>query len=511
MSNLVWFYWQLILRRAPILVAIVLLFTGFGLAFAVSQPDRYKASARLLVESAQIPDDLAASTVETGIAEQLGLITQRLTTRANFIDIANKLDVYPAGEDGNRPTPNAIASSMRKATTVRTFGGRNRANYVDISFESSDPNIAAGVVNELVTRALDDNVRMRTQRAGDTLDFFEQEVERLSNELSDQSARLSRFKSENADSLPEALNFRLNRESNLEERLISLQREANSLTDQRERVEAVYKETGRLQVPQSADTPEVRQLRALEVELSNALAVYSESNPKVAVLRTRINQLRDVVAGQSALDVGSEVDTGSSVYDVTLAEIDARAKALNSEIEGVSAELERLRINIEKTPQTSIGLQALERDYRNIQAQYNTAVSGLARAKTGEQIELTAKGQRISVVENAVPPQNPSSPNRKVITSAGGLAGVAVAVGLFALLELLNSSIRRPAELVNRVGITPFATIPDIQTARQRRFMRIRQVFVFLLVFIVLPATLYLVDQYVISLGEVVQRLRDLI
>ncbi len=510
MSNLVWFYWQLIVRRAPILIAIVLLGTGFGLAYAISQPDRYEASARLLVESAQIPDDLAASTVETAISEQLGLITQRLTTRANLIDIANKLDVFPPREDGTRPSPNGIASLMRQSTTVRTLGGRNRANFVDISFESSDPNIAAAVVNELVTRALDDNVRMRTQRAGDTLDFFEQEVERLSNELSQQSARISRFKSENSDSLPEALTFRLNRESNLEERLIGLQREASSLKEQRDRVEVIYQETGSVQGTQDADTPEVRQLRSLEVELSNALAVYSETNPKVAVLRTRINQLRDVVASQTVSDP-LVAAPGSSVYDVTLADLDARMRSLNSEIEGVTTELGRIRVNIEKTPQTSIGLQALDRDYRNIQAQYNTAVSGLARAKTGEQIELTAKGQRISVVESAAPPQRPSSPNRKLITSAGGLAGVGVAVGLFALLELLNSSIRRPAELVNRVGITPFATVPNIQTNRERRMMRLRQVMTFLVLFILLPGLLYVVDQYVISLGEVVQRLRDLI
>ena len=40
----------------------------------------------------------------------------------------------------------------------------------------------------------------------------------------------------------------------------------------------------------------------------------------------------------------------------------------------------------------------------NIQAQYNLAVSKLSEAATGEQIELSAKGSRFTLVEPATPP-----------------------------------------------------------------------------------------------------------
>ena len=509
MSVLIRFYWHLFLRRAPVLVAIVVLFSAFGLAFAVSQPDKYSSSARLLVEPPQIPVELAASTVETAIAEELGIIENRLVTRTNLIDIANKFDVFPADDNGERPSPNFIADAMRAATTVKSTARRNQAAFIDITFDASDPNVAAAVVNEFVTRALQDNVRMRTEKAGDTLEFFEREVERLTEELSRQSGRIADFKSENADTLPDALNFRLNRETSLESRLASLQRERGSIDEQRDRVLAVYEETGRLSRSEEDQTPEERQLRTLESELTSALAVYSENNPRVTVLKTRIEQLRKVVAGQTV--EGASATPGSSVLNVTLAELDAKAKSLDVEIEDVAAELARLRRQIEETPKTAIVLDALSRDYDIIQSQYDAAVRGLARAKTGEQIELTAKGQRISVVENAVPPLYPSSPNRKVITAAGGLAGVAIAAGLFAFLELINSAIRRPGELVNRVGITPFSTIPHIQTSREKKMTSLKQAAVVLFLFVILPGVLFIVDQYVISLGEVVQRLRELV
>ena len=507
MSELVQFYWRLALRRLPMSIALVALFGIVSVAYAINQPNRFEASARLLVEAPQIPDELAASTVNTGAAEELQIIQERVLSRANLIEIANKFDVLP--ETRAELSPDEVVAVMNSATTVNTRVRRDQASFVDIRFSAGDPQVAAAVVNEYVTRMLDENVRMRTRRAGNTLEFFEQEVERLSEELAVQSGRISTFKAENSTTLPESLNYRLSREAALEERLLSLNRELTSLEEQRERVTAVFQETGSLRTPEADLTPEQRQLRDLESELSSALALYSESNPRVTVLRTRIEQLRKVVNGQG--DDGASSSQGPSVYEVTLAEIDARASSLNGQITGVENELENLRRMIEKTPQTAIALESLERVYQNVQQQYDGAVSRLAQARTGQQIELTAQGQRITVVENATPPEWPTSPNRKLIVAAGGLAGVGAAAGLFALLEILNSSIRRPAELVSRVGITPIATIPYIRTRRQEVTRRTLQVSVLLLFFIVAPAGIYAVHQYVMPLPELAESAKEFI
>ena len=73
---------------------------------------------------------------------------------------------------------------------------------------------------------------------------------------------------------------------------------------------------------------------------------------------------------------------------------------------------------------------------------------------------------------------------------------------------MINSSIRRPGELVNRLGITPFATIPVIRTRREQRNRTLTKIGLVLLVLVVLPVSLYLVDQYVVSLGEIVSKIR---
>ena len=67
-------------------------------------------------------------------------------------------------------------------------------------FSAADPKIAAGGRERVRdAHAGRESPDARPGRAGNTLDFFEQEVERLSEELAVQSGRISAFKAENAN------------------------------------------------------------------------------------------------------------------------------------------------------------------------------------------------------------------------------------------------------------------------------------------------------------------------
>ena len=111
---------------------------------------------------------------------------------------------------------------------------------------ASFPTVTAAVVNEYVTRVLDENVRLRTGLAGQTLDFFELEVARLGEDLSRQSARILEFKNENVDALPEGMNYRMSRQSLLMERRSQLERDKSAIIDTRDRVTQIFQATGQL-------------------------------------------------------------------------------------------------------------------------------------------------------------------------------------------------------------------------------------------------------------------------
>lgn len=497
------FYLRLLLRRSPVMIILILLASAVGAAMAMRLPATYQTSARLLVEDAQIPDNVVRSTIQTTQVEQLEIIQQRLLTRANLIDIANKHRVFPnAGE----MTPDEIVKEMRQKTRIRRVSGRDRATLMNISFEGASPRTVANVVNEYVSIALEINSDFRDDRTAGTLEFFEQEVRALSENLDRQNAKVLEFKRLNADALPENLDYRLNRQSLQQERLARSERELALLKDQIERI----KETGSLADADVALSPEQQQLNALEKQLNSNLSIYSPENPKVKILQSRIEGLRAQISGlSSSADAEARKAAAANALEISLAELSATQSALEESIDAIEQELADLGDSIDRTPLNSITLNAMERERSQAQSLYGSAVQKLAAAQLGERVELSAKGERITVLESANVPSQPSGPNRQKVAATGVAVGLGLAGAFFLLLELINQSVRRPSDITSQLGITPLCTVPQIETALHRRLRRTAQVGVLLVVLIAVPAALWAIDTYYLPLDLIFEKIKD--
>ena len=501
------YYFSIFLRRLPYFLIVAVVISALAIITAVSLPPSYVSQLRLIVESPQIPDELAPSTVSTPALEQLQIFEQRLLTRANLLDIATRLNVL---KDQAALNPDEIVRAMRARTQITTATGRDAASLMTISFEAPTARNAAGVLNEYLTLIQQENVEFRTGRAGQTQEFFQQEVTRLGAELDAQSTRILEFKNANTDALPESLEFRLGQQASLQERLSQVDREIFGLKEQRDALVQVFNATGRIEgVAGASVTPEQRQLDELRNRLNTALAVYSTENPQVKLLQAQVAQAEATVRAQTAQTTGTEVSPEMSMLDVQLAQIDTRIEVLQDQVTSVTAELEKLADSITRTPANAISLDALDRTYQNVQGQYNIAVDRLARASTGERIELLSRGQRIGVIEQPAVPSEPSKPNRILIAGGGSLFGIMAGLALVVLLEFFNTSARRPEDLVRKLGITPIATIPYIQTRNEIFRQRMTQVAVALLIVIGIPAALYAVHMLYQPLDLMAERLMN--
>jgi len=104
--------------------------------------------------------------------------------------------------------------------------------------------------------------------------------------------------------------------------------------------------------PNARLSPEEQRLQTLKGELSVALSTLSETNPRVRNLQAQVDALTE------------------TALDISLAEIDSRTNALQQEIKEANAELESLRVSIERTPANGILLAGMEREQENIQNLY---------------------------------------------------------------------------------------------------------------------------------------------
>ncbi len=500
------FYWKLFWRRFPVMAVFVLVCSGLGVITAMKTPETWATTARLLVESAQITQ---VESIEVDAVEQLEIIEQKLLTRANLIDIANRFDVF---EDIRNMEPDTVVEAMRNATRIRRSAGRNKATLMTISFEGRSGKVAADVVNEYTTLVLEENAESRNAIAENTLQFFEREVESLARDLDRQSTEIAVFKSENANALPEDQSMRFGRQTVLLEQLARLKRQQEAGQLRRAQTVEIYESTGRVRQGQAQRQRSVEEERLLvaQVDLDNLKSVYSDTNPRVVRLQNEVNRLKDIVAAQQGAPGGEiEEETISperALLEATLAEIDSQLQFLQSDIENTQAELNELQRSISRSSANGIELATLERDYEIIQTRYNSAVTNLNEARMTERIESTAQGQRISVIENANVPQVPAGPNRPKIAALGLLAGLALAAGYFMLLETLNRTVRRPAELMSRFNVTPITTIPYMESRGRRVIRRTGLIAATLFVLIAVPAARWYVDTNYIPLELVVQK-----
>ena len=506
------FYFSLFMRRLHWFMLFLIVGSAIGLTLASVLPPVYVAQARLLVESEQIPGNLAESTVRIEATEQLQIIQQRILTRETLVDMSNRLDIYGTRDGQGRPRLDTddLVADLRQRITFQITGTGRRGNvgatFVAVGFEAPRARTAATVANELVTLIQREDVGMRTRVAGETLKFFEQEVDRLDAILATQKSEILRFKERNQDALPDSLDFRRSQQAANQERLLQLGRQEAALIDQRDRMEslrATFEAAGR-DVDAAAQTPLEAELQNLREDLSAQLSILSPSNPKIRILEARIASMETRVEAERARR-GEVSEDGAPVsnFDLQTAELNGRLEFLVQEQAQIRDTLSDLARTIEATPGNAITLETLERDYSNTRTQYDQAVAKRAAAQTGDIIEALRQGQRISVVEQAVVPSEPTKPNRKLIAAAGIGGGFMAGLAFVTLLELLEKGIRRPVDLTNRLGIAPFATLPYYRTRAEQVRRRTIIFGVLGLLLVGIPAVLWAVDTYVMRLDRV--------
>ncbi|WP_299901257.1 lipopolysaccharide biosynthesis [uncultured Ruegeria sp.] len=501
------YYFSIFLRRFPYFLIVALIVSVASFIVARSLPATYVSTMRLIVESPQIPGNLAASTVTTPAAEQLQIIEQRLLTRPILLEIAREFQVLP---DQDEASPDQVVKAMRKNTSIWISSGLNQASLMTISFEARTGPIAAGVLNAYLTEIQKLDVSYRKERATDTLTFFQLEVDRLSNELSRRSARILEFKNDNSDALPDSLQFRLAQQGALQTNLEQTDQQIFSLKSQRENLMNIFSSTGQVVgPPQQNQTPAQQQLSQLQSQLDNLLVVYSENSPQIKLLRARIEKLEKVVAAEQANAPAPSNQTGNSSLDLQLAQIDSQIAALEDQRRVIQDRLDALTLTIDQTPANAITLAELQREHDNIQNQYNVAISRLADASTGERIEVTSQGQRISVIEHPSTPTEPAKPNRLMIAGGGAAFGIALGLGLVVLLEILNRSVRRPEDLISKLDVWPIATIPYAPSRGEVIMQRTVWGGIILAILIGVPAAVWAVHIYYLPLDLIAERVMD--
>jgi len=471
-------------------------------------------------------------TTETllGIIRRYGLYPKERSreTRDQIIDrMRHDIDVKMISADVVDPRSGAPT----KATIAFT-----------VSFSDRSAEEAAKVANELTTLFLNDNVETRTQLADGAASFLKAQVAQVSQHLGRVESELSAFEAKHFDSLPDLTQLNLGLIDRTEQQLEEAEEHVNSVEEQEVFLQAqlaqlkpdaaVFSDSGQ----QVLSTPD--RLRMLRSELAADRASYGSEYPDIARLTrevagleavskdpTDINDLRrnlddaksklaavekrygpdypdrvrlehevksyeqdlataaKAVASKSASGTGDEVGPADNPAYV---EIRAQLNATRDDLTAtkareakLQADLDRYQRRVMETPRIQKQYEQLTQDYNVTTATYANLRGRLAEAEIGKNLEIDRKGERFTLIEPPLVPEEPVSPNRPLVMILGVVLSLLLAVGIAALLEALDGTVRGRRDLASLVaGVAPLAIIPDIVVELPRLHVWMRRIIV---------------------------------
>ena len=499
-------FYMLMARRRLVFFLAPLIAIGIGgTAVVFYLPAIYTSSAKILVETQQIPDTFVKSTVTALATERLLGIQQRVLTRDNMLEIADKFSLF---KDLHGYSRTDIYELMKQRITFEMIDlappnqTRRRDGPVTVAFnlgfDYEHPEVAAAVANELVGIVLNEDIQDRTLRASETTSFLAKESERLAAALKTIDAQIADFKLRNSATLPEKLAFSMGQLEQQQNLVTETERDIRAAEEGRRMLQFeanVRRNQPSMTGASPGRTPE-QTLRDLKTQYEKQSVVYSEDHPEMRALKKQIAAQEKVAgdaasqfqnASQTAVGAGGPASLEEQLIGEKIAEADRRVELLKVQRDSMAVNNRALEQIVLRTPQVGAELSALERRREALQTSSDEMAAKLSQAQLGERLELGQQAERFQVIEAPIVPQSPTRPKRIPLlflvagASLGG--GLAAAVGA----EFLNGTIKRSSDLSRNLNQRVLVVVPYIFTKEERRRRPVRAI-VYLLLLLALLA-----------------------
>jgi uncharacterized protein involved in exopolysaccharide biosynthesis len=515
-------------RRKGLIMTVAGIVFLIGLVTAFVWPPTYQSSATILIEAQEVPTELIQSTVTSFAAQQIQVISQRVMARSNLMEIVEKYNLYE--KDRKRYTTEQVLATMREDIDIDMITAEimdprtGRPGVATIAFSlgyaSKNAQQAQKVASELTTLFLNENLKSRTEKAAETYDFLTAEANRLIDEIARIEGQLSEFKEKNLYTLPESRDLNTMSMQRAENELADIDSKIQALEEKKiylsgqlplldpyntgdfmsptARLDALRTEYVSLSSRYSPDHPDVlrikREIKALEMdtgnystpddlraqlallqqELATARQVYTSEHPDIKSLNRQIAALEEELNNPVKQQQRQPVDVGAD--NPAYVNIKTQLAAADSEIRSLRSRRARAEEKLADYEQRLLLTPKIEQEYRMIvreleqaSAQYQATKAKQMTAEVGQEMEKERKGEKFTLIDPAVLPEEPISPNRPAIIFLSLVLALGAGVGSAAVAESMSDAVRGAKGVAALLNTAPLAVIPYLPNVADTR------------------------------------------
>jgi capsular exopolysaccharide synthesis family protein len=444
-------YWHILLKRHwTILTAVFVAATLAAIVSFKMQPV-YEATARVEVEAEtpqiQSLNDLyrSISTDQAFLQTQVNVLKSEnlawrtiqqlgLGEKAGFASVGGE----PAAADSQTPAQNRLIKAFKGHLRVQLM---RDSRMVEVTFESTDPQLAARVANALVNNYSEYNFHQKYDATRQASGWMEQQLDELKAKVEKSQQAMVDYERRNA-----IVNIG-EKESVVEQRLAALSQDLTTAQSERMQKQSLY-ELVSSKDPPAALTADNGLLQSLETKYADlreqyvdALGQYGPNFPKVKRLRDQLNEVQSIMERERKR---------------VLARIRDDYMAAQGRERLLSAAVAREKVEVGKLNQLLIQHNILKREFETNQQLYDNLLQHLKDATVSAGLRAT----NIHLVDQALVPTAPVRPRKMLNIGIGLLVGLVLGVTLAFVQESLDTSIKGAEDVERLIAVPALAVVP---------------------------------------------------
>jgi uncharacterized protein involved in exopolysaccharide biosynthesis len=221
-----------------------------------------------------------------------------------------------------------------------------------------------------------------------------------------------------------------------------------------------------------------RQLEDAKTKLLAAEQRYAPDHPDVVRLKRQVEILTSAAKEPQAAEPPATHPDNPAYISINAQKEAAQAQRASLVLKRteLQARIADLNTRLAVSP-------AVERDYTNLMREYEASELKFREvrqkqmsAKLAENLEDENKGERFTLIDPPLAPEQPASPNRWFVSAFGLVLALLGGIGTVLVLENVDRSVRGRRDLESLLSVPPLAILPRILTMADRaQRRRLRQ------------------------------------
>lgn len=477
-----------IARRRHLYFLVPLLF-GWIVVWGISWllPAEYKSGTVILVEQPTMPKDYVTPNVNDDLQERLQSITQQILSRTRLLHIIDELNLF-ADERGLK-TPDAKVDRMRNGIDIALVrDAQNRITAFNVYYTARDPHLAQQVTSELTNLFINENLELRQRQSEDTTKFLESQLEDARQSLATQEQKIREFKGQHLQELPTQQQSNLQILAGLQSQLQAEQDGLGAAQQQHVYLETLLSQYRTLQGSATASNgtapglPAIdEELEKLKAQLSDLRSRYTDRHPDVRKLKDQIAQTEkmrvQLLAELKSKQSGGQTDAspanahviGDLAQATPLAQLQSQLQANELEtknrqktIANLQEKINDYQARLNQEPMREQQLADLTRGYDQTKATYDDLLKKENESEMATDMEKLQQGERFQIIDAPSLPVKPDFPNRFKFCGIGLAVGLALGLGVVALLEMMDDRLYGEKEIKDLLPVPVMSEIPVI-------------------------------------------------